>query len=86
MSGRSVWAFKMASRRGFTEVHMSLNYCPLIGLNSYELLMNFTRIVRIRLRYDYVRFYCFTTKPHFHGVVPRKFPKQCESKEFHVEK
>ena len=24
---------------GFTEVHILLKYCPLIGLNSYELLI-----------------------------------------------
>ena len=27
---------------GFTEMHMWLKYCPLIGLNSYVLLTNFT--------------------------------------------
>ena len=34
---------------GSTEVHMWLKYCSLIGHNSYELLMIFTRIVTVNL-------------------------------------
>ena len=29
---------------GFAEVHMWLKYCPLLGYNSYELIMNATNI------------------------------------------